>query len=95
MTEKDLISQLKTLRNVHPDQSWVVLTRSQFSNVNPQTTANARNIFERIFSFPVPKMAAVSAMAAVVALVGGIAIVQEANYEEGVFVASVRQIAVY
>jgi hypothetical protein len=51
---------------------------------------NATNIFERIFAFPVPKMAAIPVMAAVVALIGGVAVLKDANYDEGVFVASVR-----
>ena len=90
MTEKDLIAQLKILKNVHPEQSWVDLTRSRFSNTNPQVMANGINIFKRIFAFPVPKMAAVPVMAAVVVLVGGIFLVQDANYEEGELVMSVR-----
>jgi len=30
MTDKDLIVQLKTLKNIHPDKNWVHLTRTSF-----------------------------------------------------------------
>jgi len=84
MTENDLIAQLKTLKNMHPDQSWVDLGRSKFSESNPKTG------ILNIFSLAVPRMAAIPVMVAVVALIGGISLVQDADYEEGVFVASVR-----
>ena len=84
MTEKDLITHLKTLKNIHPEQNWVDLTRSKFLETSPRTG------ILNIFSLTVPKMAAIPVMVAVVALIGGIAIVQDVNYEEGVFVASVR-----
>ena len=84
MTENDLIAQLKTFKNMHPDQSWVDLGRSKFSESNPKTG------ILNIFSLAVPRMAAIPVMVAVVALIGGISLVQDADYEEGVFVASVR-----
>lgn len=64
--------------------------RTQISNTNLQMAANATNIFDRIFSFGVPKPLAIPAMAAIVVLIGGVAFVQN-NGQEGVFVASVRQ----
>jgi hypothetical protein len=84
MNDQQLIHQLKSLKSIHPDRNWVALTRSQFAEMSPKTS-----ILD-IFTFAVPRMAAVPVMAAVVALVGGITIARDANYEEGAFVASVR-----
>lgn len=83
MTEKELINQLKSLQNIHPGKNWVALTRSQLAEASPKIS-----ILD-IFTFAVPKMAAVPVLAAIVALVGGVAYVQNSG-QDGVFVASVR-----
>lgn len=85
MTEKELINQLKSLKNIHPDRNWVAFTRLQFIDSSPKTSTS---IFD-IFSFAVPRMAAIPVMALIVALVGGIAFVQNSG-QDGNFVASVR-----
>lgn len=65
MTESELIKQLKDLGSIELDREWVVLTRASFI---PQKN---RNIFD-VFSLVIPKPFAISAMAAIVALLGGV-----------------------
>lgn len=62
MTESELISQLKTLRSINPDEKWVNLTRTRIILKG--------GIFG-IFNFAIPKPVAISAMAMAVAVVGG------------------------
>jgi len=65
MNEQELITQLKELRNIYPDQEWVVFTRAKLFGEN-------LSVLDRIFGFVVPKPLAIFAMAVVVALLGGI-----------------------
>jgi len=65
MTDKELITQLKTLRDIHPDKEWADLTRTRLFGQKTR-------ILEKIFAFAVPNPLAISAMAVVVAVLGGV-----------------------
>ena len=93
MTDQELIRQLKILKNIHPDSAWVDLTRSQFSNINPQITTNTANIFKRIFTLNIPRPLAISAMAAIVAIVGGISFVQNGKDNVGTFAYNTKPLS--
>ncbi len=74
MTDKELFVQLKILRDIRPDKAWADFTRTRLlgynnSNIN---IINILDMLERIFGFAVPKSLAISAMAVVVAAVGGL-----------------------
>lgn len=90
MNDKLLIEQLKSLRNIHPDKNWVALTRTnlQESAAISQKSAEISGGLGW-FTFVVPKPLAVPVLAAIVALVGGVAYVQNSG-QEGVFVSSVK-----
>ena len=84
MDDQQLINQLKNLKNIHPEQNWVVLTRTKFA----ETSTPSASIMD-IFFFAVPRMAAVPALAAILAFIGGVSYLANSG-EDGVFVASVR-----
>lgn len=83
MTEKELINQLKSLKNIHPDKNWVALSRANFVETSPKA-----GILD-ILGLTIPRFAAVPVLAAIVALVGGAAFLENSG-QNGVFVASVR-----
>lgn len=64
MTDKDLIAQLKTLKNIHPDKSWVYLAKKGLVRESPFVYF----LIPRLFAFP--------ALAVLTALIGGFSIYQ-------------------
>lgn len=98
MTDHDLIAQLKTLKNIRPEQEWVVLTRQNLMEKNEvQKVSASIKVSTRIldlFGFTVPRLVAVPALVAVVAVVGGISVIQEGQIqgESGSNFASVSKI---
>jgi len=94
MTDHDLITQLKTLKNIRPEQNWVNLTREKLMSQGSPSTGTIFSIFSGILTFSIPRPVAIPALVAVVAVVGAISVVQEGQIqgESGSNFASVSKI---
>lgn len=74
MTDKDLILELQTLKSVHPDKRWVVLTRERFAGDGVRVGAwQVWGVFvSRMLNAAVSYPAAVSVAVVALVLTGGI-----------------------
>lgn len=67
MNERELVNQLKILKNISPDKEWTDLLRSKF-------ITRDTSFFARIFSVGMPHYIAIPSMAVFVAVLGGVGV---------------------
>ncbi|MBI1888778.1 MAG: hypothetical protein HYS15_02510 [Candidatus Spechtbacteria bacterium] len=75
MTDQDLISQLQTLKTIHPDKRWVVLARERFAGEEGASAGLwqvSKTFISSIFNATVSYPAAISVAVVALVLTGGI-----------------------
>ena len=64
MNDKELIAQLKSLKNIHPDKDWVILTRNNLVGAKASPRFSISHLLD--LNFFVPRPVAVSVLGLVV-----------------------------
>lgn len=69
MRDRDLINQLKTLKNIHPDKNWVALTRSRITQMDADGKTDERRYgfsLTHLFGLTIPRQVTVSVLGLIV-----------------------------